>query len=60
MTFAKMMPEFKALNCELVVLSIDSHYAHRLAAHHQGEDQIQGHDLQEDAQGMNQAGLPTG
>lgn len=28
MTFAKMMPEFKALNCELVGLSIDSHYAH--------------------------------
>jgi len=28
MTFATMMPEFKALNCELVGLSIDSHYAH--------------------------------
>lgn len=28
MTFAKMQPEFKALNCELVGLSIDSHYAH--------------------------------
>ena len=28
MTFAKMMPEFKTLNCELVGLSIDSHYAH--------------------------------
>jgi len=28
MTFAAMMPEFKALNCELVGLSIDSHYAH--------------------------------
>lgn len=28
MTFAAMMPEFKALNCELIGLSIDSHYAH--------------------------------
>lgn len=28
MTFARMQPEFKALNCELVGLSIDSHYAH--------------------------------
>ena len=28
MTFATMMPEFKALNCELVGLSIDSHYSH--------------------------------
>ena len=28
MTFATMQPEFKALNCELVGLSIDSHYAH--------------------------------
>ncbi len=28
MTFASMMPEFKALNCELVGLSIDSHFAH--------------------------------
>lgn len=28
MTFATMMPEFKALNCELVGLSIDSHFAH--------------------------------
>ncbi len=28
MTFAAMMPEFKALNCELVGLSIDSNYAH--------------------------------
>jgi len=28
MTFATMMPEFKQLNCELVGLSIDSHYAH--------------------------------
>ena len=28
MTFAAMMPEFQALNCELVGLSIDSHYAH--------------------------------
>jgi len=28
MTFAAMMPEFKALNCELLGLSIDSHYAH--------------------------------
>jgi peroxiredoxin 2/4 len=28
MTFATMMPEFKALNCELVGLSIDSGYSH--------------------------------
>ncbi len=28
MTFATLMPEFKALNCELIGLSIDSHYAH--------------------------------
>ena len=28
MTFATMMPEFKALNCELVGLSIDSIYSH--------------------------------
>ena len=28
MTFATMLPEFKALNCELVGLSIDSRYAH--------------------------------
>jgi len=28
MTFAKMQPEFKALNCELIGLSIDSIYAH--------------------------------
>ncbi len=28
MTFATMQPEFKALNCELVGLSIDSHFAH--------------------------------
>lgn len=28
MTFARMMPEFQKLNCELVGLSIDSHYAH--------------------------------
>ena len=28
MTFATLMPEFKRLNCELVGLSIDSHYAH--------------------------------
>ena len=28
MTFATMMPEFKALNCELVGLSIDSNYSH--------------------------------
>ena len=28
MTFAKMAPEFKALNCELVGLSIDSNYSH--------------------------------
>jgi peroxiredoxin (alkyl hydroperoxide reductase subunit C) len=28
MTFAKMQPEFKALNCELVGLSIDSLYSH--------------------------------
>ena len=28
MTFATMQPEFKSLNCELVGLSIDSHYAH--------------------------------
>lgn len=28
MTFATMAPEFKALNCELVGLSIDSHYSH--------------------------------
>ena len=28
MTFATMMPEFKALNCELLGLSIDSHFAH--------------------------------
>lgn len=28
MTFAKMMPEFKELNCELIGLSIDSAYSH--------------------------------
>ncbi|BCW99703.1 MAG: peroxiredoxin [Armatimonadota bacterium] len=28
MTFATMMPEFKALNCELIGLSIDSIYSH--------------------------------
>jgi peroxiredoxin 2/4 len=28
MTFAKMEPEFKALNCRLIGLSIDSHYSH--------------------------------
>jgi len=28
MTFAKMMPEFRALNCELIGLSIDSTYSH--------------------------------
>jgi peroxiredoxin (alkyl hydroperoxide reductase subunit C) len=28
MTFAKMMPEFKALNCELIGLSIDSQFSH--------------------------------
>jgi len=28
MTFAKMMPEFEALNCKLVGLSIDSTYSH--------------------------------
>lgn len=28
MTFAKMMPEFKALNCELIGLSIDSTFSH--------------------------------
>lgn len=28
MTFAKMMPEFEALNCKLVGLSIDSIYSH--------------------------------
>ncbi len=28
MTFATMAPEFKALNCELVGLSIDSNYSH--------------------------------
>lgn len=28
MTFATMMPEFNALNCQLVGLSIDSNYAH--------------------------------
>lgn len=28
MTFAKMEDEFKALNCELIGLSIDSHYSH--------------------------------
>ncbi len=28
MTFATMMPQFKALNCELVGLSIDSGYSH--------------------------------
>lgn len=28
MTFATMMPEFNALNCQLVGLSIDSHFAH--------------------------------
>lgn len=28
MTFAAMMPQFKALNCELVGLSIDSSYSH--------------------------------
>jgi len=28
MTFAKMQPEFKALNCELIGRSIDSHFSH--------------------------------
>ncbi len=28
MTFASMQDEFKALNCELIGLSIDSHYSH--------------------------------
>jgi peroxiredoxin (alkyl hydroperoxide reductase subunit C) len=28
MTFAKMEDEFKALNCQLIGLSIDSHYSH--------------------------------
>ncbi len=28
MTFARMQDEFKALNCELIGLSIDSHYSH--------------------------------
>lgn len=28
MTFAKMMPEFEALNCKLIGLSIDSTYSH--------------------------------
>jgi len=28
MTFAKLMPQFKALNCELIGLSIDSIYSH--------------------------------
>lgn len=28
MTFASMEPEFEALNCKLIGLSIDSHYAH--------------------------------
>jgi peroxiredoxin (alkyl hydroperoxide reductase subunit C) len=28
MTFAKMMPEFKELNCELIGLSIDSKFSH--------------------------------
>lgn len=28
MTFAKMMPEFEALNCQLIGLSIDSIYSH--------------------------------
>jgi peroxiredoxin (alkyl hydroperoxide reductase subunit C) len=28
MTFATMMPEFKALNCELIGFSIDSHFSH--------------------------------
>lgn len=28
MTFASMQEEFKALNCELIGLSIDSHYSH--------------------------------
>lgn len=28
MTFATMMPKFKALNCELIGLSIDSNYSH--------------------------------
>lgn len=28
MTFAKMQPQFKALNCELIGLSIDSPYSH--------------------------------
>ncbi|NLP04347.1 peroxiredoxin [Candidatus Fermentibacteria bacterium] len=28
MTFARMQDEFRALNCELVGLSIDSHYSH--------------------------------
>ena len=28
MTFATMMPQFKALNCELIGLSIDSNYSH--------------------------------
>ncbi len=28
MTFARMAPEFEALNCKLIGLSIDSHYSH--------------------------------
>jgi len=28
MTLATMMPEFKALNCELIGISVDSHFAH--------------------------------
>lgn len=28
MTFATMMPQFEALNCKLIGLSIDSHYSH--------------------------------
>ena len=28
MTFATMMPEFKALNCELIGLSVDSGFSH--------------------------------
>ncbi len=28
MTFASLMPKFKALNCELIGLSIDSNYSH--------------------------------
>jgi alkyl hydroperoxide reductase subunit AhpC len=39
-----MQGEFRALNCELVGLSIDSTFKpHRLAANHQGKGAIPGH-----------------